>query len=117
MFQKRRSGNYDSDLRFLKLSCWMIFLLGFESGGFQLALLKIAREFVLTNTEMGGLVSVQFLAMMIMPVIFGTLADIVGKKKDTAVVFADIYSGLYSNDNDAVLYWDCIRDILHRFWI
>lgn len=81
MFQKRRSGNRDSDLRFLKLSCWMIFLLGFESGGFQLALLKIAREFDITNTEMGGLVSVQFLAMMTMPVIFGALADIVGKKK------------------------------------
>lgn len=81
MFQKRRSGNCDSDLRFLKLSCWMIFLLGFESGGFQLALLKIAREFNITNTEMGGLVSVQFLAMMTMPVIFGALADIVGKKK------------------------------------
>lgn len=80
-FQRRRSGEGKPDLRFMKLSCWMIFLLGFESGGFQLALLKIAREFGITNTEMGGLVTVQFAAMMVMPAIFGAFSDTLGKKR------------------------------------
>ena len=69
----------------------MIFLLGFESGGFQFSLLKIAQEYNLSGTEMGTLVGTQFLAMMIMPVVFGRIADAAGKKK-IIIIFAQCFA-------------------------
>ncbi len=63
------------------LICGLLFLLGFESGGFQLVLVNIAGEFGLNNTAMGSLVTVQFLAILIMPLIFGRISDKIGKKR------------------------------------
>ncbi len=63
------------------LICGLLFLLGFESGGFQLVLVNIAGEFGLNNTVMGSLVTVQFLAILVMPLIFGRISDRIGKKK------------------------------------
>lgn len=63
----------------------LLFLLGFESGGFQLVLVNIAAEFGLNNTVMGSLVTVQFLAILIMPLIFGRISDKIGKKKVLAI--------------------------------
>lgn len=58
----------------------LVFFLGFEAGGFQLVVLYMANEFKLSSAEMGNIISIQFLAMVVMPLIFGRLADDYGKK-------------------------------------
>jgi MFS family permease len=56
-------------------------LIGFESGGYQACLMSIGREFALSDSLMGTLVSVQLVAVMLAPLVFGPLADKIGKKK------------------------------------
>ena len=51
-----------------------------ESGGLQFNLLMISEEFGLTTTQMGNLVSVQYLAFILIPLIFGGFGDKYGKK-------------------------------------
>ena len=58
-----------------------VFMLGIESGGFQLMLVEIASEYGLSATAMGTLVTVQYAAMLAIPLLFGRLADRVGKKR------------------------------------
>lgn len=62
----------------------LIFFLGFEAGGFQLALLRIAGVFALDSAAMGRLAAVQYLAIVLTPLAVGGLADRIGKKKTTA---------------------------------
>jgi fucose permease len=57
------------------------FFLGFENGGFQLALLQVAVEFSLGQTMMGVLVAAQFSAITAAPLLFGHIADKIGKRK------------------------------------
>ena len=59
----------------------LAFFLGCELGGFQFALLKIADEFALGGRLMGALVGVQYGAIMVMPLVFGRVADRFGKKR------------------------------------
>lgn len=66
--------------RLLTAICGITFFLGFESGGFQLSLRMVGKEFALSNAEMGGLVAAQFLAITLMPLCFGQLSDRIGKK-------------------------------------
>ncbi len=61
--------------------CFIGFLLGIETGGLQFILLKAANEFQLSQTTMGSIVTVQFVAVTIAPLIVGTLSDRIGKKK------------------------------------
>lgn len=63
------------------VSLGITFFLGFEGGGFQLALLQVAAEFQLSNTLMGFLVTAQFIAVMLSPLLFGPIADRIGKKR------------------------------------
>lgn len=70
---------------FVVVAACMTFFLGFESGGFQLALLRVAGEFALNQAMMGVLASLQFVAMVGMPLVFGRLADTVGKKRILAI--------------------------------
>lgn len=63
------------------VSLGLTFFLGFEGGGFQLVLLQVAEEFHLNHTLMGFLVAAQFIAIMLSPLIFGPIADRVGKKR------------------------------------
>lgn len=70
---------------FVVFAACMTFFLGFESGGFQLALLHVADEFALNQTMMGVLAGLQFLAMVGLPLVFGRLADNVGKKRVLAI--------------------------------
>jgi fucose permease len=59
----------------------LAFILGVELGGQQISLLYIANEFDLSHSGMGAIVTVQFLAIVMMPAIFGGICDKVGKKK------------------------------------
>lgn len=61
-------------------TCFMGLFLGVEIGGLQYALLCIAQEYGLSNATMGTLVSAQFVAILISPLIVGRLSDIIGKK-------------------------------------
>lgn len=60
--------------------CILIGVLGMESGGLQFNLLMISEEFGLSTTQMGNLVSVQYLAFILVPLLFGGLGDKYGKK-------------------------------------
>ncbi len=57
------------------------FLLGLETGGLQFILLKAANEFHLSQAAMGSIVTVQFAAVTVAPLIIGSVSDKVGKKK------------------------------------
>ncbi len=66
---------------FVPIAAGMMFFIGFEWGGFQLALLRVAQEFSLTESVMGLLAGLQFLAMAGLPLLVGRMADRVGKKR------------------------------------
>lgn len=57
-----------------------IFMNGFETGGYQAALLYVGQEFDLSIGQQGILASVQLFATMIAPLLLGALADRIGKK-------------------------------------
>ncbi len=69
------------NIPFVPIAAGMMFFIGFEWGGFQLALLRVAQEFSLTESMMGVLAGLQFLAMAGLPLLVGRLADRVGKKR------------------------------------
>ena len=58
----------------------LAFFLGIESGGFQLILLKAARDFKLNASMMGVVVASQYSAITLGPLLFGWVADRIGKK-------------------------------------
>ena len=58
-----------------------MFFVGFEMGGFQLALRGISAEFSMGATGAGLLVAAQYVSIILMPLLFGRLADRAGKKK------------------------------------
>lgn len=57
-----------------------IFLNGFEAGGYQACLQSIGDEYVLNSSLMGAFASVQLIACLIAPLVFGPIADRHGKK-------------------------------------
>ena len=59
----------------------LLFALGVESSGFQISLLQMAKEFNLSGTYSGIMVSVQYSAIIIMPFLIGKLADHGDKRK------------------------------------
>jgi FHS family glucose/mannose:H+ symporter-like MFS transporter len=59
----------------------LIFMNGFETGGYQAALLEIGKTYQLDTGMQGVMASVELFATFIAPLIFGTLADRIGKKK------------------------------------
>jgi len=63
----------------------LTFFLGFEAGGFQFVLQRVAVEFRLNSTKMGLLVAAQYVAIMIMPLLFGRISDKAGKKRILSV--------------------------------
>ena len=66
---------------FFLIACVCSFFLGFESGGFQYSLLSIAEELEITGVQNGILVAAQYSAIMVMPILFGRIADKVGKPR------------------------------------
>lgn len=65
-----------------------VFMNGFEAAGYQTSLSHIGEEYALNEAGMGILASVQLIAGLIAPLIFGPLADRLGKKKMLAIFFA-----------------------------
>ena len=57
-----------------------IFLNGFEAGGYQACLQSIGAEYALTGSLMGVLASVQLVACLVAPLVFGPVADRWGKR-------------------------------------
>lgn len=60
---------------------FVLLFLGVESGGFQISLMKITEEFGLTASQGGWIVSAQYSALIIMPVLAGRIADKVGVQR------------------------------------
>lgn len=61
-------------------SSFFLFLMGFEVGGFQALLKAITTTFNLTSIQMGILVGVQYVSIILIPLISGFLSDIKGEK-------------------------------------
>ena len=61
--------------------CLVTAILGIESGGFQLALLRAVNEFEFDTSMIGLPVAAQFISMSFIPLIFGPLSDKIGKLK------------------------------------
>lgn len=57
----------------------IIFINGFESGGYQASLYSIGQEYDLSTTSMGIFASVELFADMLAPLLLGAWADRVGK--------------------------------------
>ncbi len=57
-----------------------IFMNGFETGGYQAALLYIGEEYALDHRAQGIIASIELFATMIAPILLGSLADKIGKK-------------------------------------
>ncbi len=57
-----------------------IFMNGFETGGYQAALLYIGEEYALDHRAQGIIASIELFATMIAPILLGSLADRIGKK-------------------------------------
>jgi len=65
---------------FLPAFCVLMFFVGFEMGGFQFALRNISTEFAASTTGSGLLVAAQYVSVILMPLLFGRLADRAGKR-------------------------------------
>ncbi|MDY6304412.1 MAG: MFS transporter [Oribacterium sp.] len=59
----------------------VIFMNGFETGGYQAALMAIGNTYGMNEAQEGLLASTELFATMIAPLILGSVADRVGKKK------------------------------------
>lgn len=67
--------------RLTAICFFVLFLLGFEAGGFQISLLKIIEAQGFSSGLSGVLVSGQYGAIIIMPLLVGGFADRRGKRK------------------------------------
>ena len=68
----------------------LLFFYGFLLGGQQLVMMDIAAEYQVGTKGMGGLISAQHVAAVIMPLCMGAAADRVGKKR-ILVVFTFLF--------------------------
>lgn len=59
----------------------IIFMNGFETGGYQASISTIRDAFGLDNAGMGAYASIELVATMIAPIVFGSLADRAGKMR------------------------------------
>ena len=64
----------------------VIFMNGFESGGYQASLLSIGQSYDLSMTSMGLYAALELFADMLAPLLLGGWADRTGKGKSIAVV-------------------------------
>ena len=74
------SGSSRRAPAFLPAFCVLMFFVGFEMGGFQFALRSISSEFSISGSGSGFLVAAQYISVIILPLLFGHLADKIGKR-------------------------------------
>ncbi|MDR3144747.1 MAG: MFS transporter [Treponema sp.] len=74
------AGNEDRVKLLVPVMLGSAFFLGIELGGFNLALLPVARSFGLNAAVMGFLVTLQYVTVTLAPMVFGWVADRIGKK-------------------------------------
>ncbi|MEE3355016.1 MAG: MFS transporter [Candidatus Weimeria sp.] len=96
----------DKKRRFVDLLCLalfsLIFINGFESGGYQASLHTIGKVYDLSITSMGLFATVELFSTMLAPILLGSWADHVGKKKSLILmVYLQILScvliGMFSS--------------------
>ncbi|MDY0288822.1 MAG: MFS transporter [Sphaerochaeta sp.] len=63
------------------MSCMLMLSIGFEMGGFQAVVREMSSYFSLGKIAMGVLVASQYVSIIVMPALFGRIADRVGKKR------------------------------------
>jgi MFS family permease len=78
----------------------IIFINGFESGGYQASLLEIGKEYNLTHTSMGFFASFELLADMLAPILLGHWADRTGKRLSILVML-----GIQVVSNLLIVFW------------
>ena len=71
----------------------LMFFVGFEMGGFQLALRSISGEFAVGTVGGGLLVTAQYVSVILMPLVFGRLSDRAGKRNVILVFLLVFLSG------------------------
>jgi len=71
----------------------LMFFVGFEMGGFQLALRSISGEFSVGAVGGGLLVAAQYVSVILMPLVFGRLSDRAGKRNVILVFLLVFFSG------------------------
>lgn len=76
---------------FIPAACGLTFFIGLEAGGFQFILLKVALVFSLNELMMGIMAASQAASITLAALIFGQLADKIGKKS-TLLIFMPIFS-------------------------
>lgn len=64
----------------------IIFVNGFESGGYQASLYSIGKTYDLSVTSMGLFAALELLADMLAPILLGSWADKVGKAKSMTIM-------------------------------
>lgn len=69
----------------------MLFFLGYEAGGFQTVLLQISEDMQISGIFQGMIIAAQYSALIIMPPLFGSIADRIGKKK-VLLIFCAVFS-------------------------
>lgn len=66
----------------------IVFINGFEAGGYQASLWIIGRDFDLTKTSMGLFAAMELFATMLAPILLGSWADRVEKSKSISIMLA-----------------------------
>lgn len=66
----------------------VIFINGFESGGYQASLWDIGQDYDLSTTSMGLFAAIELLADMLAPLLLGAWVDRTGKAKSMKIVLA-----------------------------
>jgi len=95
------------------LTFGIAFFLGLECGGFQLVLIQVAEEFALDPVIMGGVVTSQFVAVFLGPLLFGWVSDRIGKKIVLAFGMAFFVVGCFGAfASSALLFFSCSVFIL-----
>ena len=72
---------------------FMYFLMGAENSGYQVSLISISDELGLIESTKGAIVAVQYAAMLIATLIFGSFGDRYGKKKMTIIFLVVLIAG------------------------
>lgn len=66
----------------------IVFINGFEAGGYQASLWSIGKDFDLSTTSMGLYAAMELFATMLAPILLGRWADSVAKNKSIRLLLA-----------------------------